>query len=217
MLFNNYLLYIWIRDSTCFIFFQTITRLIIEKYKKPLSITEKKTQTILKKTGYFNLFFTVPLAFSIKTLLLSSNNKPPIFNYEYQVIICSIILIETIYYCLHFLCHIKGWIGYKLHKYHHRKDYSLPWSALSNHPIDLLVTVFGPPIFVLYIIRRPVEMFEPMLLIFIPVIGTCVHSKCWIWFLDIHTNHHSDSRCNFNGYIPINDILFNTFKIPVKY
>ena len=217
MIFNNRLINIWLRDTFCFIFFQTTTRLLIEQNRKPFSLIEQKIQYKLQKTGYINLFITIPLALGFKTILLSCNTRPPIFTQEYQVVICSIFFIETLHYILHYACHIKGWIGYELHKYHHRKDCSLPWSALSNHPIDLFVTVFVPPILVLYFIRRPVETFEPMLLIFIPVIGTCVHSKYWVWFLDIHTIHHSNSTFNFNGYIPINDIIFNTFKMPIKY
>jgi hypothetical protein len=49
MIFDNKLINIWLRDTFCFIFFQTITRLYIEQNRTPLSSIEKKYNTNYKK------------------------------------------------------------------------------------------------------------------------------------------------------------------------
>lgn len=204
----------WVVQVFFFILMQTTTSAWLYAKRWPLSPAEKKVNKWLIGVAVFNLFITIPLARAI-CLIFGAH-----INSERRFTLCVPargILAEMLHHTMHSAFHVKGWFGWTLHQQHHKKDYSLPLSALSNHPIDLFVTVFGV-VSCINLFSNDSHLDQLAVLFFIAHIGTRVHADShFFWFLDIHGLHHADGRCNLNGYFPISDLVVGTFKPPRPY
>ena len=88
---------------------------------------------------------------------------------------------------------------------------------MANHPVDLLLTVFGP-IMIVQLLGNSAISEHLFTMLFNSHVGTLVHSDShYFWFLDFHGQHHTDGRNNLNGYTPISDLLVGSYKAPQRY
>jgi len=191
-----------------------LTQVFLYWRRGPLSPAEQKVQNILLPRARFNLLVTLPVSRAVCLALGAYINTNRGFVLRK---FARAILIEMLHHTMHSAGHVKGWVGWRLHQLHHIKDYSLPLSAMGNHPIDLFATVFGV-IACIDMYSNSDSLDQIRTLLFISLFGTLVHSDShFIWQLDIHGQHHSDGRYNLNGYFPVTDLLVGTFKHAQPY
>lgn len=198
----------------CFWASQLGTTLWVHQLRGPMTEAEKKANQRMMPYVVFNHLVTIPAFFAINLFL--QYKMCPHRRYELYAPF-YVLSIECVHHTMHSAMHVPGWWGWRLHQHHHLKDFSLPVSAVSNHPVDFGLTIIGVVAGTQVIANR-----EPYLTcleyMVIGHIGTLVHADMhWLWFMDFHGMHHADGRCNINSYIPFSDFVLGTFKKATPY
>jgi len=181
---------------------------ICKLYNQPFANPALSNEQIIQRMIDIGKTLTIILgqavlatAFLWNTMLpMSAHNFPKTF----LTIIVFVILIEFFYYIYHRMIHKYF---YEIHKQHHLITDVYPLDTFDFTLLDSLglVVSIGLPMLLI-----EVTILEQFIILFIYIVSSYLsHSR---QFYDHHYKHHSLRKCNYCIFLPIFDILLDTYK-----
>lgn len=186
------------------------------KYK----IQENKNRPLLISTIYEALPLVILNVVFINFILLVGLS----YYYEYSSIskhsfleslpyyLCAIGIEEILFYYIHRLLHWGIFYKY-IHKIHHRYTAPIGFVTFYAHPIEHILTNMFPTIFVMYILKAPINILQTWtcMAILTATISHCGYHYPFSPSAESHDYHHYGFNNNF-GVTGILDMLHGTDK-----
>ena len=160
------------------------------------------------------------------------NNNNFILECLYYTFMSHIVIVEPLYYFIHRVLHVKN-IYNKMHYFHHLSFNTIPSTALVQNFTEhfIYIGTFGPALFIPYFIFNKQHWLCIYLYLsifdFINALGHCDFSynesyytssviKYLFYSPEFHHTHHTDLTVNYALFMPIWDVLFNTYREKIR-
>jgi len=168
-----------------------------------VEIYQKKAATMAVSSG---IAIVEGLLLSIYVFHKYITNDVHTWTQSFIQIAAYVVLVETVYYAYHRLVHLR-WFYRNFHSTHHTIIDVHPFDTFYFDLVDVSALVFA---LALPIVFLQMNWTEHFITIYVYITSGLVSHSSVLY--DHHVKHHRFLNCNYCLFLPIMDVLFDTYR-----